>query len=44
MTVVLDTSFLFALTDLTDRNHDRVLSVVKSINEPLLLPIAVFSQ
>jgi predicted nucleic acid-binding protein len=33
MTVVLDTSFLFALTDLTDRNHDRVLAVVQSINE-----------
>ncbi|MFN9648443.1 MAG: type II toxin-antitoxin system VapC family toxin [Pseudanabaena sp.] len=44
MTVVLDTSFLFALTDLTDRNHYRVLSVVKSINEPLLLPSVVLPE
>lgn len=44
MTVVLDTSFLFALTDLTDRNHYRVLSVVQSINEPLLLPSVVLPE
>ncbi len=44
MTVVLDTSFLFALTDLTDRNHDRVLAVVQSINEPLLLPSVVLPE
>jgi len=44
MTVVLDTSFLFALTDLTDRNHDRVLAVVQSINEPLLLPSFVLPE
>jgi predicted nucleic acid-binding protein len=44
MTVVLDTSFLFALTDLTDLNHDRVLAVVQSINEPLLLPSFVLPE
>ena len=44
MTVVLDTSFLFALTDLTDLNHDRVLAVVQSINEPLLLPSVVLPE
>ena len=44
MTVVLDTSFLFALTDLSDRNHDRVLAVVQSINEPLLLPSVVLPE
>ncbi|MFO0006510.1 MAG: VapC toxin family PIN domain ribonuclease, partial [bacterium] len=26
MTAILDTSFLFALTDQSDRNHQRVLS------------------
>ncbi|MFN5728059.1 MAG: type II toxin-antitoxin system VapC family toxin [Pseudanabaena sp.] len=44
MTVVLDTSFLFALTDLTDLNHDCVLAVVQSINEPLLLPSVVLPE
>jgi hypothetical protein len=44
MTVVLDTSFLFALTDLSDRNHDRVLAVVQSIKEPLLLPSVVLPE
>lgn len=44
MTVVLDTSFPFALTNLTDRNHDRVLAVVQSINEPLLLPSVVLPE
>jgi predicted nucleic acid-binding protein len=44
MTVVLDTSFLFALTDLTDLNHDCVLAVVQSINEPLLLPSFVLPE
>ena len=44
MTVVLDTSFLFDLTDLTDRNHDRVLAAVQSINEPLLLPSVVLPE
>ena len=44
MTVVLDTSFLFDLTDLTDRNHDRVLAAVQSINEPLPLPSVVLPE
>ncbi len=35
MTAILDTSFLFALTDLGDRNHDRVLAVAQSSNEDL---------
>lgn len=44
MTVILDTSFLFALTDNGDRNHDRVLAVAKSITEPLLLPGVVLPE
>ena len=44
MTVVLDTSFLFALTDFTERNHNRVLAMVESINEPLLLPSVVLPE
>ena len=36
--------FLFALTDLTERNHDRVLAVVQGVNEPLLLPSVVLPE
>ncbi len=38
MTALLDTSFLFALTDRSDRNHQRVLAVAQSANEKLVLP------
>jgi predicted nucleic acid-binding protein len=44
MTFILDTSFLFALTDQSDRNHNRVLAVVQTINEPLLLPSVVLPE
>lgn len=44
MTVILDTSFLFALADSGDRNHDRVLAVAQSLNEPLLLPAVVLPE
>jgi hypothetical protein len=44
MTAILDTSFLFALTDLSDRNHARVLSIAQSIDEPLLLPTVVLPE
>jgi uncharacterized protein len=44
MTAILDTSFLFALTDLSDRNHDRVLSVAQTINELLVLPTVVLPE
>ncbi|MDC0833290.1 PIN domain-containing protein [Geitlerinema sp. CS-897] len=41
---ILDTSFLFALTDRSDRNHQRVLTVAQSANEPLVLPVVVFPE
>jgi len=44
MTVILDTSFLFALTDRSDRNHNRVLNVARNINEPMLLPSVVLTE
>ncbi len=44
MTVILDTSFLFALTDRCDRNHNRVLNVARNINEPMLLPGVVLTE
>lgn len=44
MTAILDTSFLFALTDQSDRNHQRVLAVTQSADENLVLPIAVLPE
>ena len=44
MTAILDTSFLFALTDKSDRNHQRVLKVAQNVNERLILPIAVLPE
>ncbi len=44
MTAILDTSFLFALTDLGDRNHNRVLAVAQSSNEDLVLPVVVLPE
>ena len=44
MTAILDTSFLFALTDQSDRNHERVLAVAQSSNEILVLPVAVLPE
>ena len=35
---------MFALTDLSDRNHARVLSIAQSIDEPLLLPTVVLPE
>jgi uncharacterized protein len=44
MTAILDTSFLFALTDQSDRNHPRVLTVAQSANEKLVLPVVVLPE
>jgi len=44
MTAILDTSFLFALTDQSDRNHQRVLAVAQSVNEALVLPVVVLPE
>lgn len=44
MTALLDTSFLFALTDQSDRNHQRVLAVAQSGYEHLVLPVAVLPE
>lgn len=44
MTAILDTSFLFALTDQSDRNHQQVLSVAQRSNELLVLPVVVIPE
>jgi uncharacterized protein len=44
MTAILDTSFLFALADKSDRNHQRVFTVAQNENEALILPIVVLPE
>lgn len=44
MTGILDTSFLFALTDRADRNHLRVLEIAQRTNESLVLPAVVLPE
>lgn len=44
MTAILDTSFLFALTDKSDCNHSRVFSVAKTLSEPLILLTSVLPE
>ncbi len=44
MTAILDTSFLFALTDKSDRNHSRVVTVATTLSEPLVLPTSVLPE
>ncbi|MEM9815186.1 MAG: PIN domain-containing protein [Cyanobacteria bacterium P01_D01_bin.6] len=44
MIAILDTSFLFALTDRSDRKHQRVLAVAQNVNEPLVLPVVVLPE
>lgn len=44
MTAILDTSFLFALTNQSDRNHQRVLAIAQNVSEPLVLPAVVLPE
>ena len=44
MTAILDTSFLFALTDQSDRNHERVAAFAQGINELLIFPVVVMPE
>ena len=44
MTVLLDTSFLFALTNRKDRNYTRVLNIAQTISETLVLPTVVLPE
>jgi len=44
MTAILDTSFLFALTDQSDRNHQRVAAFAQEMTETLIFPVAVMPE
>jgi len=44
MTAILDTSFLFALADQSDRNHQQALDLAQQTNEVLVLPVVVIPE
>lgn len=44
MTALLDTSFLFALANGNDRNHERVLRLAQSVMADLVLPVSVLPE
>ncbi|MGC9082484.1 MAG: type II toxin-antitoxin system VapC family toxin [Anaerolineae bacterium] len=44
MVALLDTSFLYALVDASDRHHSRALTVVQGFQEPLILPCPVLPE
>ncbi|RKZ50661.1 MAG: VapC toxin family PIN domain ribonuclease [Candidatus Parabeggiatoa sp. nov. 3] len=39
-----DTSFLFALTNPKDRNHDRVLNVARILSDKIIIPTPVLPE
>lgn len=41
---ILDTSFLFALSNSGDRNHAAVLNIAQSIQDDLMLPTVVLPE
>lgn len=44
MTVIVDTSFLFALADSRDVNHQRAVDTAAVIDDLLILPITVLPE
>jgi len=44
MSALLDTSFLFALADTSDRQHTRVLEIAQTLRDALILPVPVLPE
>src|SRR6266478_2517454 len=44
MSLILDTSFLYAFLNRTDQTHGRVLAVAQTIHEPVILPIPAITE
>jgi predicted nucleic acid-binding protein len=42
--VLADTSFLFALANCKDRNHNRVLNVAQTLSDTLIIPSSVLPE
>lgn len=44
MRALLDTSFLFALSNRNDRNHQRVLAVSQNLSDDVVLPTVILPE
>ena len=44
MSAILDTSFLLAMSNPNDTNHEQVINVARKLREPLILPISVLPE
>lgn len=44
MSAILDTSFLLAMSNPNDTNHQQVINVARKLHEPLILPISVLPE
>lgn len=44
MSVLVDTSFLFSLTDTNDRHHESVAAVTQTMTEPLIISLTVLPE
>lgn len=44
MSLLLDTGFLYALLNRTEQNHERVLAAVRTVHEPVILPVPAITE
>lgn len=44
MSYLLDTGFLYALLNRSEQKHEAVLSVARSIREPVILPVPAITE
>jgi predicted nucleic acid-binding protein len=44
MSLLLDTGFLYALLNRTEKNHERVLAATEAIHEPVILPVPAITE
>jgi len=44
MSLLLDTGFLYALLNRTEQNHERVLTAIRTIHEPVILPVPAITE
>jgi uncharacterized protein len=44
MPLLLDTGFLYALLNRSEQNHERVLASVRTVHEPVILPVPAITE
>jgi predicted nucleic acid-binding protein len=44
MSLLLDTGFLYALLNRKEKNHERVVTVARTVHEPVILPVPAITE